>query len=214
MLYLTTPSGSKVRAAMAGGDRIAWMNTPKQQNILPAGQVWAADNGRFGKGWPGYDRWWKFLEDHADRAADCLFAVAPDVPMDAAATLAESAPWLPKIRALGYPAAFAAQDGAEDLELPWDDIDVLFLAGSTEWKLGPAARALTREAKLRGKRVHMGRVNSLKRLRYAASIGCDTADGTHVAFRPDVYLQEALNWVDEVNGQTELFQLTAAAAAR
>jgi hypothetical protein len=31
----------------------------------------------------------------------------------------------------------------------------------------------------------MGRVNSLKRLRYASAIGCDTADGTYVAFAPD-----------------------------
>lgn len=42
--------------------------------------------------------------------------------------------------------------------------DVLFLGGSTAWKLGSAARRLTTEAKARGKQVHMGRVNSLKRL--------------------------------------------------
>ncbi|CAM5237509.1 hypothetical protein [Streptomyces griseomycini] len=212
MIYLTTPSGDKVRAAMAAGHGIAWMSTPACGHVLPAGQIWAADNGRFGKGWPGYERWWRYLESHADRAGDCLFAVAPDIPMDAAATLEESRPWLPKIRALGYRAAFAAQDGAEDLPVPWDDLDVLFLAGSTEWKLGPGARVLALEAKRRGKRVHMGRVNSLKRLRYAHSIGCDSADGTFVAFGPDKNLPKCLAWVAELNGQEELFPLKAPAA--
>jgi hypothetical protein len=67
--------------------------------------------------------------------------------MDAAATLAESLPWLPRIRALSYPAAFAAQDGAEDLPIPWNEFDALFVAGSTRWKLGPAARNLVAETK-------------------------------------------------------------------
>ncbi|MFE9127337.1 hypothetical protein ACFYOF_18290 [Streptomyces sp. NPDC007148] len=53
--------------------------------------------------------------------------MAPDVPMDAAATLAESLPWLERIRGLGVPVAFAAQDGSEHGHIPWDLIDVLFL---------------------------------------------------------------------------------------
>lgn len=205
MLYLTTPSGPQVRAAMADRVGLAWMNTPASGHILPPGQIWAADNGRFGKGWPGHAAWIRWLAGLADRAGDCLFAVAPDVPMDAAATLAESPPWFPRIRALGYPAAFAAQDGAEDLPIPWDDFDVLFLAGSTDWKLGPGARQMAAEAKRRGMGVHMGRVNSLKRLRYAASIGCDSADGTYVAFGPDKNLPKCLAWVAEVDSQTALF---------
>jgi hypothetical protein len=125
--------------------------------------------------------------------------------MEAAATLEESLPWLPRIRDLGYPAAFAAQDGAEDLPMPWEDLDVLFLAGSTEWKLGEGARTLVDEAVRRAKPVHMGRVNSLKRLRYAAEIGCATADGTFVAFAPDINLQRCLTWVDAVDSQPRLF---------
>ncbi|MEW1657900.1 hypothetical protein [Streptomyces sp. NPDC093707] len=204
MLYLTTPSGATVREAMAAG-LIGWMNTPAQGNRLPYGQAWAADNGRFGKGWPGAERWLRWLANHADRAADCRFAVAPDVPMNAAATLQESLPWLPRIRELGYLAAFAAQDGAEDIAMPWEELDVLFLAGTTEWKLGAGARTLVDEALNRGKAIHMGRVNSLKRLRYAAEIGCTTADGTFVAFAPDTNLQRCLAWVDAVESQPALF---------
>jgi hypothetical protein len=75
-----------------------------------------------------------------------------------------------------------AQDGLERLErwmsMAWPRIDALFIGGSTDWKLGPAARTLVREAKRRGLWVHMGRVNSLKRIAYAAEIGCDSIDGT------------------------------------
>lgn len=196
MLYLSTPSGPAVRAQMRAG-RLGWMNTPRQGNRLPHGVTWAADNGRYGKGWPGTDRWLRWLAEHQDRADTCLFAVSPDVPMDAAATLKESTPWLERIRDLGYPAAFAAQDGAEGTCLPWDEFDVLFLAGSTEWKLGQAARGLTDEALARDKQVHMGRVNSARRYSYARSIGCQSADGTFLAFAPDTNLARCLRWASE-----------------
>lgn len=65
---------------------------------------------------------------------------------DAAATLTRSAPMLPRIRALGYPAALVAQDGLEHLAVPWDAFDVLFLGGTTDWKLGPAAADLPADA--------------------------------------------------------------------
>ncbi len=110
MLYLATPSGPEVRAAMLAG-HLGCMTSPRQGNRLPPGVPWAADNGKFGKGWPGSAAWYDWLAGQVTRyGADlCLWAVAPDVPFDAAGTLAESRPWLPKIRALGVPAAFAAQ---------------------------------------------------------------------------------------------------------
>jgi hypothetical protein len=42
----------------------------------------------------------------------------------------------------------------------------------------------------------MGRVNSLRRLRYAADIGCDSVDGTYLAFGPDQNLPTLLTWID------------------
>ena len=200
MLYLATPSGRAVRDAMSAG-LIGCMTTPAQGNIIPDGVMYACDNGKFGKGWPGPERWLAWLESTIIRygADRCLWAVAPDVPMDAAATLAESLPWLPQIRALGVPVAFAAQDGAEVPGMvPWDEIDVLFLAGSTDWKLSRATGDLAYEARQRGKRVHMGRVNSERRLRHAAAIGCDTADGTYLAFGPDQNLPKVAGWMNRL----------------
>ncbi|MGW7570764.1 hypothetical protein ACWGJV_31390 [Streptomyces tendae] len=96
------------------------MTTPAQGNVIPPGALYACDNGKFGKGWPGEQAWFSWLTATVDRYGPglCLWAVAPDVPMDAAATLAESLPWLEPIRALGIPAAFAAQDRSEHGLIP------------------------------------------------------------------------------------------------
>ena len=206
MLYLATPSGPDVRAAMSAG-LLGCMTTPAQGNRIPDGALYAADNGKFGTGWPGADRWFDWLETTVTRygADRCLWAVAPDVPFDAAGTLAESLPWLARIRELGIPAAFAAQDGCDLLGLPWDEFDVLFLAGSTEWKIGPVAERLAREAKARGKTVHMGRVNSARRLGIAEWFGCDTADGTYLTFGPDTNLPKLTAWLDELHHTPSLF---------
>lgn len=182
------------------------ISTPKQGNPVPAGAVWCADNGCFGKGYPGDADWFAWLSTYTlEERARCVFAVAPDVVGDAAATLARSAPWLARIRALGYPAAFVAQNGAETVGVPWDDFDVLFIGGDTAWKLGPHAAALTLEARSRDKGVHMGRVNSLRRARYAAAIGCDSADGTFIAFGPDRNLPRVQGWMRELNDQPTLW---------
>jgi hypothetical protein len=202
VLFFANPTGSpKVHEAMRTG-RLGCIVTPKQGNKIPEGATICADNGLFGKGYPGDSAWYSWLAGLP--AERCAFAVAPDVPFDAIGTLDKSLPWLGKIRELGIPAALAAQDGLEDLLIPWDAFDVFFIAGSTEWKIGPAARALTVEAKRRGKQVHMGRVNSGKRFRYAHYIGCDSADGTYLVHGPDINLPKLLGWVRGIE-QDQLF---------
>lgn len=203
MLYLANPCAPSVRVAMQDG-LLGYIDTPAQGNRRPAGVVWCADNGCFGKGYPGDLKWLAWLEKNAEDACTCLFATAPDVVGDASATLERSVPFLPTIRALGYPAALVAQDGLEDLDVPWDEFDVLFIGGSTEWKLGSAARALVRQAKVRGQHVHMGRVNSARRYRYAYEIGCDSVDGTFLTYGPNVLLPELLSW-GRIENQLSLF---------
>lgn len=177
---------------------------PRMTNRAHAASVvWCADNGCFSGSWDEA-KWWRFLEAQAQHAATCLFAVAPDVVGDAAATLTRSEPWFDRIRALGYPVAFVAQDGQEDLPVPWDRFDVLFVGGTDEFKLGPAARRLVAEAKARGLWVHMGRVNSEKRWAYADAIGCDSVDGTYLTRGPAKNLPRLLTWVRR-NGQPALF---------
>lgn len=201
MIYVATPSSGEVQAAMSGG-RIACMTTPAQGNRIPAGARWCADNGRFGKGWPGEQRWWTWLTRRVTEygTGHCLFAAAPDVVGDFLATWDLARPWLPKIRALGVPVAYVAQDGsAPDWLIPWGEFDVLFLGGTDAFKLGPDARALAAEAVRRGIWVHMGRVNTKNRLYYAAALGCSSADGTTLTRKrrgePEQNLRYMLAWL-------------------
>ena len=194
VLYFANPCGPKVLTMMRAGD-LGYIDTPHQQNIRPADVTWCADNGCFSSRFEE-SHWWAFLKANAGHAASCKFAVAPDVVGDATATLLRSTPWLPRIRALGYPVALVGQDGMEDMALPWGDFDAFFIGGSTEWKLGAAAADLARAARKRGKWVHMGRVNSKKRITYAESIGCHSADGTFLTFGPTVNLPKLARWFD------------------
>jgi hypothetical protein len=160
--YLTGAAPPASRHLLDVG-MVGLMATPKTTGIgIQPGWVWAADNGCFNeRTYVGDLRWFTWLADNADNAGACLFAVAPDVVGDHAATLKRSMPWLPRIRALGYPAAFVAQNGATVENVPWDAFDVLFIGGDTDWKLGPEAQALTFYAKGLSKRVHLGRANPL-----------------------------------------------------
>jgi hypothetical protein len=193
VLYFANPCGADVTTLMEAG-KLGFIDTPGQQNIRPSGVTWCADNGAFSDRFDE-DKWWRFLLKHAPDADTCVFAVAPDVVGDAQATLDRSIPWLPKIRALGYPAAFVAQDGVQNLTVPWDEFDALFIGGTDNFKLGPHARTITTEAKQRGKWVHMGRVNSQRRFMYATAIGCDSVDGTYLTFGPDTNLPKLLAWL-------------------
>lgn len=164
-------------------------------------KVWAADNGCFGK-YVGDVKWLAWLEKHSAHSGSCLFATAPDVVGDAQATLDRSRPFLPVIRRMGYKAALVAQDGLECLDVPWDEFDVLFIGGSTEWKLSPAAFGLLAEAKRRGKGTHVGRVNYRKRITYVRGLDCvDSIDGTRLGFGSDVHLRPLLAALSEKRAQ-------------
>ncbi len=203
MIYFANPTKNAVPHMEAG--TIGFIATPRQGQIPPQGVTWCLDNNCFGKEEFNESKWWAWLQDPRLDPASCLFATAPDVVGDAAATLERSTPWLPRIRSLGYPVAFVLQDGSDQTPPPWGEFDVLFIGGTTEFKLGEVARDYVAEAKRRGMFVHMGRVNSLKRLRYAEFIGVDSADGTVLTFGPDRRLPEVLGWVHTLKHHTPMF---------
>jgi hypothetical protein len=211
VIYFANPSGAEVRAAMKAG-LLGAICTPKQGNTIDGLPLWCADNGcgpgvrGIGAGYPGHDKWLAWLTrltPHADR---CAFAVAPDVVGDAAATIERSLPFLPVIRQLGYRAAFVAQNGQDKLPVPWDEFDVLFNGGDDAWKLGGPMGELAGEARVRGKWLHMGRVNSLKRMRHARARGYDSCDGTFIRWGPGRRLPEALGWLRDANEQEMLWE--------
>lgn len=110
--------------------------------------------------------------------APLLFIAVPDVVADARATLRRFARWRDRVAQVG-PVALCAQDGL--VEPPWDELDALFIGGSSQWKCSAAAYVLVREARERGVWVHMGRVNTGQRMRLAKSWGVDSIDGTSVS---------------------------------
>lgn len=149
------------------------LSSPRRVYDDTLGLPWAADNDAF-LAWDE-SRFRRMLDTVRDMTG-CLFVVAPDVVGDHEQTLERWHLWADDMR--GLPRAFVAQDGLDIGSVPWDDMRCLFVGGTTAFKLGPVVHAAVVEAKRRGLWVHMGRVNTRRRFKWAASIGCDSVDGT------------------------------------
>lgn len=121
----------------------------------------------------------------------------PDVVGNHKQTVIRWTEWHSKVRDIGYKPAFVLQDGATVDEVPWGEMDALFVGGTTGFKLSNEARIIVDRAKSNGKWVHMGRVNSKKRIRIAHEWGCDSVDGTFLAFGPDVNTPKLIHMVQE-----------------
>lgn len=200
MIYLSGVVRDGVQELGAG-----FMVTPAMGNRIPEGATWAADTGCFRNPEAfDLDRYLAWLGKRD--AATCLFATAPDVVGDHELTPERSLPVLPLIREAGYKAAFVAQDGATESNVPWGEFDALFIGGTTEWKLSEAAYALVAAGKRLGKWVHVGRVNSQRRLRAFTAAGADSADGTYLAFGPDRNLPKLAAWLHDLAQQPNLLR--------
>lgn len=128
---------------------------------IVAGLPWACDNYAFGGNFDPA-KFLTFLKKVEPYRSTCLFLTVPDVVGDAVATLNQFTEWQPRLA--GWPLAFVAQDGQENLDFPdprtWD---VLFIGGGTQWKESQAAIDCIKRAQALGKRIHIGRVNWKKR---------------------------------------------------
>lgn len=162
---------------------------------------WAADSDSFNDSYS--DEAFVRMLDKITGIPGCLFVVCPDVVGDADATNKLFVEWMNPVLATGQPVAFVAQDGLN--WLPWRYFDALFIGGSTEFKLSARVAELVREAKWRGKWVHMGRVNTRRRIRYAQSIGCDSIDGTNFS----MFRRTNLPWALQICAGGQQLRLVA-----
>jgi len=137
----------------------------------------AIDNGAFSRFDAAAFR--SLLEREKSRIKLCRFVAVPDVVASARRTLEVFDHWRTSESCLRlWPLALVAQDGQENLSIPWDHIEAIFIGGSTGWKLGPYAAAVIKAAVAMGKWVHVGRVNTPGRFEYFEELGVDSIDGT------------------------------------
>lgn len=155
--------------------------TPRTWNSIAAlsasGTRWAADNDCFQRLDPAaYLRMLRRIA--ASDRSRLIFVTAPDVVGDARRTARRFRRWAPLLERLELPIALVAQDGLTADRVPWVRIRALFIGGTTAWKEGPIALGLIAAAKARGTWVHVGRVNTERRLRLVEAAGADSIDGT------------------------------------
>ena len=164
---------------------------PRASDTARAGFPWAADNDAYN----GFDEY-RFcaMLDTIAGLPGCLFVTAPDVVGDAELTYRQFDEYAWLIARAELPIGYVAQDGIEDWPVPWGSMNALFIGGTDEFKLGETSAALAIEAKRRGKWVHMGRVNSGRRVIAAKSFGCDSFDGTTFSRWRGTYLKAGLEW--------------------
>jgi hypothetical protein len=174
------------------------------KDTAEAGIPWAADNDAFGGFGPEEEKRFVHMLGHLEGQPGCKFVTLPDVVGDARATADLFNKWYWSIRNRGLPVGLVAQNGIDELGVPWDKIDALFIGGDDEFKLGPVAEELALEGKRRGKWVHMGRVNGRRRVEYAKTLGCDSFDGSSFARWRSTWLPIGLEWAAQPSGGRQL----------
>ena len=145
-----------------------------RSSTMDEGCVFGVDNGCFKRFLS--NRFYGLLERLKPRKEQCLFVACPDVVGDARRTLELFDHHRGTLA--GWPVALVAQDGLEQLKIPWDRINAIFIGGSTKWKLSKHAAAIVVAAKILGKHVHVGRVNTWLRFDKFLNLGADSFDGT------------------------------------
>jgi hypothetical protein len=226
MLFMTSVNtGPRYKAMLAHQEMFGKFASPRgHSKDVSLWDNWALDNGAFA----GFDQnaFFAYIKALLPRKAHCKFVVVPDIPFQWEPTLVKFHDWHDSIRRLGFPVGIAVQDGATVQNVPWDDIDALFIGGSTEWKRQQwrqvdddlplfSGRAYTmerptaivdliNEAKCRGKWIHIGRsANTADQLWYAYKLGADSVDGTGERFQPDVKFKWIAKTMWEIHEQRQ-----------
>ena len=153
-----------------------------RQLLTPSGRrknwggIFAIDNGAYA----GFDSsaFKRLLERETPYKDFCLFATVPDIVCNARRTLEiwqhrhELAP--------SWPHALVAQNGIEDLEIPWSAMAALFIGGDDKFKISQTVVDIIKAAQIMNVYVHVGRVNGPDRFEYFTDLGVDSCDGSGV----------------------------------
>lgn len=173
MIAMLDTSEDLTQAQTELGCPVEQLLTPLTRFTLRS-QRFAVDNGSFARF--ERDGFLSLLEREKPNRSRCRFVAVPDVVGSARRTLEVFYRWRHQL--VAWPLALVAQDGLEDLEIPWKGITAIFIGGSTDWKLSKSAADVVKAAKAIGKWVHVGRVNTPGRFEYFETLGADSIDGT------------------------------------
>ena len=138
---------------------------------------WVLDNGCYSEF--RHERFVHMMED-AITDDNCGWVVVPDVVGDSDATLERFCEWVELFPQVLQKAAYVAQDGQMSALVPWEDIVCLFIGGTDSFKDGINAFQLALEAKRRGKLVHVGRCNTIRRVIQWYGVA-DSIDGSGIS---------------------------------
>ena len=133
------------------------------------------DNGCF-SGSLNRSAWRRIVEEDAKNPG-LKFVALPDVVGDARRTLELYDQFVGEGFLQGVPRALVIQDGIEGLPIPWDSISAVFVGGTNRFKDGDVSMAVAKTAKILGKWVHVGRVNTFARAKHWMHIA-DSCDGS------------------------------------
>lgn len=122
-----------------------------------AGVPYGLDNGAF----TTFDepKWRRLLIEAREHRP--VFVCAPDIVGSARRTLELFRHFRHDL--VGLPACLVLQDGIGDFDIPWTEIDAVFVGGSDQFKVSAEAFAACKAAKMMKKWVHVGRVNTSAR---------------------------------------------------
>lgn len=200
--YLSGCYGRNILEQLLTRKDLGIMTTPMIGNKVDLTTItWAADTGCFATPEKyDSDNYLRWLEERLYAREQCLLVTAPDVFGDGPATLEKAMPVLPRIRDVGFPAALVIQPGITKDDLDWESFDALFFGGPDDWRASEPYFEIVREGHRQGKYMHLGRVNSRKRIRHAADeLGVHSVDGTMIGFGPKRHLPSLKKWMDEIN---------------
>lgn len=195
-MILLVSGATKTMQKYKGHPNLGAFLTPRTGNSLKTleGFLWASDNSAFNNF--NEKRFIKMLEKI--KGTDCKFVPCPDKVGDSKETMKLFYEYYPIIKKYNLPIALVLQDGMTKDFIPFDLIDAIFIGGSTEYKLGHEVREIVSFAKKNKKWIHMGRVNSNKRLKYAYDIGCDSVDGSGYSMFAEIMIPKALNFLENI----------------
>jgi hypothetical protein len=153
--------------------RLGWLLGPTHYNRPRQWLPFALDNDAFvlRDKWQESD-WLEMLNKVRMSGQNPAWVLIPDSVGNRQRTLSLWQQYAPQASRYGWPLAFAVQDGMTAADVP-HDTDVVFVGGTTRWKWQSLPMWASNFP-----RVHVGRVNQLRRLWTCEEYAVESVDGT------------------------------------